>query len=189
MVIGANVMKKRFLLPSFVLLFFALLSSRCSDSIITPENESNLIPNPSFEKNGVSTVAFWFVNMPSIVNFTTDTPPNGGSWAITIDVLWGSGNDVISTVIIPEGTHIYKFSFWSKYSNNPGYAEILLDAPDSLSQINRTIVDSESWKNYSILDTITSVSGDSLQIKLSGGFSHIAPGKSYFDLCTLELLE
>jgi hypothetical protein len=182
-------MKKRFLLPSFVLLLFALLFSRCSDSIIAPENESNLIPNPSFELDGISSVAFWFVNMPSLVNFTNDTPPGGGNSAITIDVLWGSGNDVISTILIPEGTHIYKFSFWSKYSNNPGYAEILLATQDSLSQINRTIVDTESWENYSILDTITSVSGDSLQIKLSGGFSHIAPGKSYFDLCTLELLE
>ena len=182
-------MKKRFLLPSFVLLLFTILFSRCSDSIIAPEISNNLIPNPSFELNGVSSVAFWFVNMPSIVNFTNDTPPVGGNWAITIDVLWGSGNDVISTVLIPEGTHIYKFSFWSKYSNKPGYAELLLDAPDSLYQINRIIVDSESWKNYSILDTISSVSGDSLQIKLSGGFSNIVPGNTYFDLCTLELLE
>ncbi|RKY92452.1 MAG: hypothetical protein DRQ01_06280 [Ignavibacteriae bacterium] len=182
-------MKKRLLLPLCVLLLFAHLLSRCSDSLITPVNENNLIPNPSFELNGVSTVAFWFVNMPSLVHFTNDTPTNGGNWAITIDVLWGSGNDVISTVIIPEGTHIYKFSFWSKYSNKPGFAETLLAARDSLYQINRIIVDSESWKNYSILDTITSVSGDSLKIKLSGGFSNIVPGKTYFDLCTLELLE
>ncbi len=189
MVIGAKVMNKRLLLPLFVFLLSALLSSRCSDSVNAPENEKNLIPNSSFEINGISTLAFWFVNMPSLVNFTNDTPPNGGNWAITIDVLWGSGNDVITTIIIPEGTHIYKFSFWSKYSNKPGYAELLLDAPDSLFQINRTNVDSESWKNYSIVDTITFVSGDSLQIKLSGGFSNIVPGKTYFDLCTLELLE
>ena len=91
-------MKMRFLLPTFVLLLFALLFSQCSDSIIAPENENNLIPNPSFELNGISTVAFWLVNMPSLVNFTNDTPPGGGNWAITIKVLWGSGNDVISTV-------------------------------------------------------------------------------------------
>ncbi len=182
-------MIKRLLLPFFTLLLFTLLLNRCSDSIITPENENNLITNTSFEENGDSSLADWFVNMPSFVHFTNDTPPNGGNWAITIDVLWGSGNDVITTVKIPEGTHIYKFSFWSKYSNNPGYAETLLVSQDSVSQINRTYADSESWKNYSILDTITSVSGDSLQIKLSGGFSHIAPGKTYFDLCTLELVE
>lgn len=182
-------MIKKLLLPLFILLLFALLLYRCCDSIIIPGTENNLIPNPSFEENGDSSLAGWFVNMPSLVNFTNDTPPNGGNWAITIDVLWGSGNDVISTVKIPEGTHIYKFSFWSKYSNNPGYAEILLVAQDSVSQINRIFVDNESWKNYSTLDTITSVSGDSLQIKLSGGFSHITPGKTYFDLCTLELLK
>ena len=182
-------MKIRFLLPTFVLLLFAILSSRCSDSIIAPDNKNNLIPNPSFELNGVSSAAFWSVNMPSLVNFTNDTPQGGGNWAVTIDVLWGSGNDVITTILIPEGTHIYQFSFWSKYSSKPGYAEILLSAQDSLSQINRIIVDSRSWKKYSILDTITSVSSDSLQIKLSGGYSNLLPGETYFDLCTLELLE
>ncbi len=173
----------------FILLLFSLLLYRCSDSVIIPENDNNLIPNPSFEENGDSSLAGWFVNMPSLVQFANDTPPNGGNWAITIDVLWGVGNDVISTVKIPEGTHIYKFSFWSRYSNNPGFADILLVAQDSLSQINRIYVDSESWRNYSTLDTITSVSGDSLQIKLSGGFSNISPGKTYFDICTLELIE
>ena len=182
-------MIKRLLVSLIILLLFSLLLYRCSDSVIVPENENNLIPNPSFEENGDSSLADWFVNIPSLVHFTNDTPPNGGNWSITIDVLWGSGNDVITTVKIPEGINIYKFSFWSKYSDNIGYADILLVAQDSVFQINRTYVDSESWKYYSILDTITSVSGDSLQIKLSGGFSNIAPGKTYFDLCTLELLE
>jgi hypothetical protein len=182
-------MIKRLPVPLFILLLFAFLLYRCSDSIIVPEIENNLIPNPSFEENGDSSLADWFVNMPSLVHFKNDTPPNGGNWALTIDVFWGFGNDVISTVKIPEGTHIYKFSFWSKFSNNPGFADIDLVTQDSTSQISRINIDSESWKNYSTLDTITSFSEDSLQIKLSGGFSNISPGKTYFDLCTLELLE
>ena len=181
-------MKKRILFFWFFLLLLALLSSHCNDSIISPINENNLIPNPSFEMNGNSSLAFWFVNMPSTVNFIEGTPPNGGNWAITIDVLWGSGNDVITSVELPEGTHIYKFSLWSKYSNNPGFVELLLNTQDSLHQVNRFNIDSELWKNYTIVDTITSIAGDSLQIKLSGGFSHITPGKTYFDLCTLEQL-
>ncbi len=183
-------MKNRILFPLFILILSALLIYKCDeDSITSSDNDNNFILNPSFEENGDSSLADWFVNIPSLVHFTNDTPPNGGNWAITIDVLWGSGNDVITTVKIPEGTHIYKFSFWAKYSNNPGFAELVLVAQDSVSQINRTIVDSESWRNYSKSNTITSVAGDSLQIKLSGGFSNIAPGKTYFDLCTLELLE
>jgi hypothetical protein len=182
-------MIKSFTVLSFILVLLALLLYRCSDTIIAPKIENNLIRNPSFEKNGDPSLADWFIKMPLLVNFTHDTPPNGGNWAITIDVLWGIGNDVISTVKIPEGTHIYKFSFWSKFSDNPGFAIIDLVRQDSTSQISRINIDSESWKNYSILDTITSFSEDSLQIKLSGGFSNISPGKTYFDLCTLELLE
>jgi len=182
-------MIKRFTVPLFILPLLALLLYRCSDSIIEPKIENNLIRNPSFEMNSDPSLADWFVNMPSLVNFTNDTPLNGGNWALTIDVLWGIGNDVISTVILPEGTHIYKFSFWSKFSTKPGFADIDLVTQDSTSQISRINIDSESWKNYSILDTITSSSEDSLQIKLSGGFSNISPGKTYFDLCTFELLE
>jgi len=182
-------MKKRLLLPLFILLLFALLLFRCSDSIIIPENENNLIPNPSFEENGDSSLANWFVNMPSSVQFANDTPPNGGNWAITIDVLWGVGNDVISTVKIPEGTHVYKFSFWSKFETTAGDAELLFITTDSVYSINRVQVNSNDWMNYSVSDTITSNSNDSLMVKLSGGFSHITPGKTYFDICILELLE
>ena len=179
----------RMTFPLFLLLLFSLLNYRCSDSITESKIENNLIRNPSFEENGDSSLADWFVKMPSLVNFTSDIPPNGGKWALTIDVLWGIGNDVISTVKIPEGTHIFKFTFWSKFSNRPGFANIDRVTQDSLFQISRMNIDSESWKNYSITDTITSFSGDSLQITLSGGFSNITPGKTYFDLCTLELLE
>lgn len=185
----AIVMKKRLLLPLFILLLFALLLFRCSDSIIIPANENNLIPNPSFEKNGESTAVYWFVNFPSLVHFANDTPPNGGNWAITIDVLWGIGNDVISTVKIPEGTHIYKFSFWSKYFVKPGYADLSLVTADSIFIINHFQINNDVWTNYSMTDTITSNFGDSLRIILSGGFSNVAPGNTFFDLCTLELLE
>ena len=173
----------------FILLLFSLLLYRCSDSVIIPENENNLIPNPSFEENGDSSLAGWLVNMPSLVQFANDTPPNGGNWAITIDVLWGVGNDVISTVKIPEGTHVYKFSFWSKFETTAGDAELLFITTDSVYSINRVQVNSNDWMNYSVSDTITSNSNDSLMVKLSGGFSNISPGKTYFDICTLELIE
>ena len=172
-----------------ILLLFSLLLYRCSDSVIIPENENNLIPNPSFEENGDSSLAGWLVNMPSLVQFANDTPPNGGNWAITIDVLWGVGNDVISTVKIPEGTHVYKFSFWSKFETTAGDAELLFITTDSVYSINRVQVNSNDWMNYSVSDTITSNSNDSLMVKLSGGFSNISPGKTYFDICTLELIE
>ena len=54
-------MIKRLLLPFFTLLLFTLLFYRCSDSIIVPGNENNLILNPSFEENGNASLAWWII--------------------------------------------------------------------------------------------------------------------------------
>lgn len=178
------------------LLYFLILSAfflyRCtniSNSIITPGESNNLIINASFEKDGDSSLVGWNVEIPSTVNFIKDTPPNRGNWALTINLMWGIVNNVTSTVNIPPETHIYKFSFWSKYFSLPGYANLSLVTPDSIFIINHIKINSEVWTNYSMIDTITSNSKDSLCVILSGGFSQIVSGKTFFDLCTLELLE
>ncbi len=185
-------MKNRSIFLLYFLILSAFLLYHCtniSNSIIAPGESNNLIINPSFEENGDSSLADWFVNMPTLVNFTKDTPPNGGNWALTIDVLWGIGNNVISTINILPGTHVYKFSLWSKYFVKSGYADLSLVTADSVFIINHIQINSDIWTNYSMIDTITSNPGDSLRIILSGGFSHILPGNTFFDLCTLELLE
>ncbi len=175
-----------FLIPSVFLLFHC---TNISNTIIAPDEGTNLIINPSFEENGDSSMVGWNAEIPSTVNFTKDTPPNGGNWALTIDLMWGIGNNVITTVNILPGTHVYKFSFWSKYFAMPGYADLSLVTPDSIFIINHIKINSGVWTNYSMIDTITSNSGDSLSVILSGGFSQIVSGKTFFDLCTLELLE
>lgn len=178
------------------LLYFLILSAfflyRCtniSNSIITPGESNNLIINPSFEKDGDSSLVGWNAVIPSTVNFTKDTPPKGGNWALTIDVLLGISNNVISTVNILPGTHVYNFLLWSKYFTIPGYADLSLVSTDSIYIINHIQINSDVWTNYSMTDTIISNSKDSLRVILSAGFSQIVSGKTFFDLCTLELLE
>ncbi|GMR25669.1 MAG: hypothetical protein BMS9Abin39_0982 [Ignavibacteria bacterium] len=175
-----------FLIPSVFLLFHC---TKISNTIIAPDEGTNLIINPSFEENGDSSLVGWNAKIPSTVNFTKDTPPNGGKWALTIDVLWGIGNNVITTVNIPPGIHVYNFSFWSKYFVKPGYADLSLVTADSIYIINHIQINSDVWTNYSMIDTITSNSGDSLSVILSGGFSITVPGNTFFELCTLEHLE
>jgi len=185
-------MKNRLVFLLYFLLLSTLLLYHCtniSNSIIAPGESNNLIINPSFEENGDSSLTDWFVNMPSLVNFTNDTPPNGGNWALTIDVLWGIGNIVTSTVNIPPGTHIYKFSFWSKYFVKSGYANLSSVTTDSIYIINHIQINSDIWTKYSMIDTITSNSKDSLRVTLSGGFFNTLPGNTFFDLLTIELLE
>ncbi|MCH7974748.1 MAG: hypothetical protein IH949_12860 [Bacteroidetes bacterium] len=185
-------MKNRWVFLLYFLILSTLLLYHCtniSNSIIAPGENNNLIINPSFEKDGDSSLVGWNAEILSTVNFIKDTPPNGGNWGLTIDVLWGIGNNVISIVNIPPGTHIYKFSLWSKYFSIAGYADLSLVTPDSIFIINHIKINSGVWTNYSMIDTITSNSKDSLRVILSGGFSQIVSGKTFFDLCTLELIE
>ena len=185
-------MKNRWIFLLYFLILSAFFLYRCnniSNSIITPGESNNLIINPSFEKDGDLSLAGWNAKIPSTVNFTKDTPPNGGNWALTIDVLWGIGNIVTSTVNIPPGTHIYKFSFWSKYFVKSGYANLSSVTTDSIYIINHIQINSDIWTKYSMIDTITSNSKDSLRVTLSGGFFNTLPGNTFFDLLTIELLE
>ena len=160
-------MKNRSIFLLYFLILSAFLLYYCTNittSIITPGESNNLIINASFEKDGDSSLVGWSAEISSTVNFTTDTPPNGGKWALTINVLWGIGNNVISTVNILPGTHVYKFSLWSKYFVKPGYADLSLVNVDSVFIINHIQINSGVWTNYSMIDTITSNPGDSLRI-------------------------
>ena len=184
-------MIKRLLLPFSILLLFALLNYQCSDSIITPDNENNLIFNPSFEENGNASLAGWIIAGDTINQFTTDIPPNGGNWAITINSVWISPltNGIYTTVKLSPGIHIYRFSVWAKHQNVTGSTNILIVKPDTTIILRSIQITDTLWKQYSVIDTIAADDSDSLSIILSGGGSQIILGKSYFDLCTLELLE
>ncbi len=184
-------MIKKLLISSFILLPFTLLNYQCSDSIIVPGNENNLILNPSFEENGNASLAWWIIAGDTINQFTTDIPPNGGNWAITINSVWISPltNGIYTTVKLSPGIHIYHFSVWAKYQKVTGSTNMLIVKPDTTIVLRSIQITDTLWKQYSVIDTIAADDSDSLRIILSGGGSQILFGKSYFDLCTLELLE
>ena len=184
-------MIKRLLFPFFILLLFSLVLYRCSDSIIVPGIENNLILNPSFEENGNASLAWWIIAGDTINQFTTDIPPNGGNWAITINSVWISPltNGIYTTVKLSTGTHIYHFSVWAKYQNVTGSTNMLIVKPDTTIVLRSIQITDTLWKQYSVIDTIAADISDSLRIILSGGGSQILFGKSYFDLCMLELIE
>ncbi len=184
-------MIKKLLISSFILLPFTLFNYQCSDSIIVPGIENNLILNPSFEENGNASLAWWIIAGDTINQFTTDIPPNGGNWAITINSVWISPltNGIYTTVKLSPGTHIYHFSVWAKYQNVTGSTNMLIVKPDTTIVLRSIQITDTLWKQYSVIDTIAADDSDSLSIILSGGGSQILFGKSYFDLCTLKLLE
>jgi len=185
-------MKNRLIFTLIILILSTLFFFQCDeDSITSPDIGHNLIINPSFEENGNASLAGWIIAGDTLNQFTNDTPPNGGNWAVTINSVWISPlvNGIYTTVKLPPGTHIYRFTVWAKYQKVTGSTNLLIVKPDT-TIVRRTIqIIDTLWKQYSLIDTISADGSDSLRVVLSGGGSQLLLGKSFFDLCTFELVE
>ena len=185
-------MKKQIFFTFSILILSTLFFFQCDgDSVTSPEIGQNLIANPSFEENGNASLTGWVVAGDTLNQFTNDTPPNGGNWAATINSVWISPlvNGIYTTVKLSPGTHIYRFTVWAKYQKVTGNTNILIVKPDT-TIIRRSIqIIDTLWKQYSSIDTITAEGSDSLRVILSGGSSQLLLGKTFFDLCTFEIVE
>ncbi len=71
-----------------VLIFsLSLIFVQCS-SITGPDDNTNLIRNPSFAVKNNASLNGWNVtpDLKSLVNFSNEKPPGGGNWSLTINV-------------------------------------------------------------------------------------------------------
>ena len=168
--------------------FYACSKSR--DRICGPSGDEDLLINSSFEIKGVPSWNGWSISHPSAVNFSEDTPPRGGSWSVTMGPGWIPVVLFISeTVAAPEGTHGYALSFWAKRVYVGGWVEFILEQPDSSVVRKTTIISDSTWTFYSLLDTLPANDGDSFTVKLTGGWSELAGGETFYDLVRLEKLD
>jgi hypothetical protein len=185
-------MKNRIILSLIIFILSALFFYQCNeDSITSPEIGENLITNPSFEENGNASLAGWIIAGDTLNQFTNEVPSGGGNWAVTINSVWISPlvNGIYTTVKLSPGTHIYRFTVFAKYQKVKGNSNLLIVNRDT-TIIRRSIqIVDTLWKQYSLIDTITAGGSDSLRVVLSGGSSQLLLGKTFFDLCTFEIVE
>ncbi len=188
-------MKQSKFIPGLIILLLALAAPGCkesgSGSIENGEESSgNLLLNPSFESNGAPSLEHWSVQDTSRVRFSPDVPPGGGSYSVAIAVDWAPPAFVRTAVAAPAGAHRYRLSWWGKSEQIAGAAYLGIQKPDTLILFyphGGLTIDS-TWTEYSLLDTIATETGDKLVITLSGGISQWSGGKTYYDLCSLEIL-
>ncbi|MBX2991157.1 MAG: carbohydrate binding domain-containing protein [Bacteroidetes bacterium] len=173
------------------LIYFSAFTISCTDKGVPIESTpigSNLVSNPSFESNGQPSSSGWLGFGNPMATFSIDVPQGGGSYSASIPSTWPAGLVRLQTGIPAiEGTHIYRFGVWAKYAG-PVSGEIhfsVLRAGAITLRKTITITDTV-WSEYSTLDTVASVPGDTLLLRLFGGGDPVSVGDSYFDLCTLE---
>jgi hypothetical protein len=185
---------KKIIMSMVSIICCAIIFMGCTkESSLSPNIYENMLKNSSFELNGTCSYGYWNPNfeldselriLP--FEFSSDIPAGGGTCSIVMFPNWGPPITLSQTVPAIIGSNSYSLSFWAKKNGVGGKTMLYLKHQDSLIFENSMDVKDTVWKNYQIFDNITAEAGDSIMISLSGGFSQLLTGKTYFDLIDLH---
>ena len=153
-----------------------------------PTNQSAILLNSSFELGGVSTLQGWTASNEQLTTFLADTPPDGGNWSLSISSTPGPGAFIEAKVPASTGTRTYKVSVWAKYLRTTGTISIIQKSQNTTFIRSSVSVEDTLWTSHLRLDTLTTVTGDSVGVRLSGGVTEFTTGTVAYDLCVFERL-
>ena len=174
------------------LVFLAVNCKEKSDPVTSGINEAgvDLLANPTFEVNGQPSLADWIVPDTSAVHFSNDIPSGGQGNSIILHTYAGNfpGTSIYKYITGAKGTHRYQMSCWAKRSGTGGYFSVYIKQGNTISlcpQLHIAIAET-SWTSFSLEDTLTTSTHDTLLAFVSGGFVFLYPGTTYFNSCMLK---
>jgi len=169
--------------------------NKSEETVVNPPSDSNLIVNGSFEAHGVPSLEGWTraADDTSFINFSTDVPAGGGSFSVRLKNEWTFPGTISYNVVTRAGTHRYRLSAWAKAIRlglfAGGEMAILVKTPEGLAFRKQLHFSDSNWISGSLLDTMTTVSPDTVVIMLRGNIDQWSYGYVLFDLCRFERLE
>ncbi len=178
----------------FLVSLLILLSSCKSESPTSASGGSIVLFNSSFDSSATPNSNGWRFSDSSLVGFSTDVPPNGGSYSIFLKSSNISYSSAVAAIAVPSGVHIYHLSVWAKSITSKGatggfpphaYLGVIPTKGNFFLRGFATISDSV-WREYSFYDTLTTQPGDSAEILLTPEEENGNSNRTYFDLCRLE---
>ena len=178
-----------------VAISLALVSAGCKESTTgIGGGTGNLLVNSTFESHGVPSLEGWVVSDTSNVRFSSDVPPGGSGSSIVLGAAWFApwpNGAIYQEVALPAGSHRYRLSFIGKKSGVAGAVLVHSGRPayDGSRLLMALQIADSVWASYSSTDTISVPAGDSAYVTISGGGTEILAGSSYYNTCTLELLD
>ena len=173
----------------FSFLFILVLPSCKNQSPTTINTVSTILLNSSFESGGSPSSDGWTISSSPMGGYSTDVPPNGGTYSIFLEASNPGGSASIK-IALPQGAHIFRFSVWAKVTRLTGRAEIdFVHAIDQTIYFKQIDIPDTTWREYSIYDTLSVSSGDSLKVFLSPGFSELIASRTNFDICKVEQIQ
>ena len=181
-------MKNKLRTKLAALILLAIFISGCTEEETTAPTDENLLLSTSFEKNGQASSEGW--TLPPGSEFSTNVPPNGGSYSLVLEATQPPENYAFIKVPVKTNYTINQLTFWAfssgVSSNIYGRAILSLFRNGSQVKSSSVIVDGIVWKSYSIRDTFNVAAGDSFMVQFTAGVSQLLSGKTYFDLCQLQ---
>ena len=161
------------------------------DPDILQSSPLDLIPNSSFESNGVASLEGWTIGDSSFVRSVNIAAPSGGQWSLSIQTAPFPGSYAFERVPATEGTHRYRYSLWAKFSGQTyGAAGVSLWQYPGSSLVRTVFLPHDTtWTLHSVIDTLTASAQDSLVFLLIGGSNDNGVGQTFFDLCRIERLD
>ena len=179
----------------FVISLALLGCSKSENQIINPPSDNNLFVNGSFEIGGASSLQGWQMNTSdtAFINFSTDAPIGGGSFSLRLRNEWTFPGAVWQTIVTSSGTHRYRLSASGKVLRSgvsaDGWMSIAIKQAGTWSTTKSFSFYDTSWTEITILDTLTTASGDTLRVSLSGGGTQFSFGHTLFDLVQFQKLD
>ena len=177
---------------AIILLSFLTLS--CTKSPTFPSSGSpttQLLVNPTFQWKGVPSLYGWSKSDSLRLYYSNDVPP-GGSGNTIVFLPTGTICEGIQQIIpaLP-GTHVYRLTFFGKSQQLDAGANVNLhpSGRDVFIGNGGATAYNTTWTFYSVVDTFTTVPGDSLYITVQeAGCEICEPNASaYINSCMLEV--
>jgi hypothetical protein len=157
-----------------------------SQSPTTASTGSTILLNSSFESSGSPSSDGWTIPSSPMGGYSTDVPPNGGTYSIFLEASNPGGSASVE-VALPLGAHIFRFSLWAKTASITGRADLQFVPANGQSILSKRMdIPDTTWREYSIDDTLTAQTGDSVKVFLFAGIGEVIISRTYFDLCKIE---
>ncbi|RCK72650.1 MAG: hypothetical protein IGBAC_0461 [Ignavibacteriae bacterium] len=192
-----DIMRTQNIFP-IIICVISLATQGCSKSenqIVNPPSDTNLLVNGSFEISGGASLQGWQTNTSdtAFISFSTDVPINGGSFSLRLRNEWTFPGAVWQTIVPSSGTHRYRLSASAKVLRSGAMADGRISIGIKQAGIWNTTksfsFSDTMWTEIVMLDTLTTVTGDTLRVSLAGGGTQFSFGYALFDLVKFQKLD
>jgi len=179
----------------FLPILCVVLFSSCKSSTDGGSTSDLLLNNVIFDVNGNASLNGWThgsSDMDSTAHFSNDVPPGSSAkWSLALSPGWLPSTESVFRNFTGLSSGIYKLTLWGKVTGmREGRGSVLISSkslqpwqPSASASVTDT-----TWKQITVLDTLTLKATDTTSIVLTGGTTEIANWTVLYNNISFEKL-